>query len=198
MSEPGHLTSSAASQWLIVFDNAESSETILDYWPVANQGCALITTRNHNLAYEPAELGIEVLPFDKESGTRFILHLLSRDVASDVKSGEYESACELSARLSGHALAISQMTGLLNSRKWGISEFVGIYDRNTRQMLNRPGTNSMDAVWKLSFESLSPQNSIILGIMSYLVPDAVPQALFDNVNAQDLPPDLTFCADELQ
>lgn len=81
--------------------------------------------------FDPAETGIEVLPFDLESGARFVLHLLSNDIAADLTSQEAESATGLSERLSGHALAISQMAALINRRSWTINEFLAIYDRNT-------------------------------------------------------------------
>ncbi|KAF2836401.1 hypothetical protein M501DRAFT_1018761 [Patellaria atrata CBS 101060] len=114
---------------LLIYDNVESSDLIRKYWPVANQGCALITARNHNLAYEPAETGIEVLPFDTETGSVFVLHLLSLDIAADVATQESKSAAQLSERLGGYALAISQMAALIHRRSWTIEEFLAIYDR---------------------------------------------------------------------
>lgn len=168
----------------------------MKYWPVANQGCALITTRDHSLAYEPAEAGIEILPFYPEVGSRFILHLLPLDIAADVISRESQSAAQLSERLSGHALAISQMAGLIYRRSWTIEEFLTIYNRNTRKMLGMPGKNSLDAVWKLSFESLNEMCSIFLGVLSYITPDYIPQALFEPSNTLALPKSVEFCSDE--
>ncbi|KAJ6780996.1 hypothetical protein PWT90_09037 [Aphanocladium album] len=184
-------------RWLLVYDNAETFELLLKYWPVASQGCVIITSRNHSFAYEPAETGIEVLPFDRESGSGFILHMLSLDIVTSISSQDVQSSLQLSEKLSGHALAISQMTGLIHRRSWSISEFIAIYDRNTRQIHGMPGTNSLDAVWRLSFQSLSPDCTTMLGIMCYLTPDSIPQALFEPVGAQDLPTKLEFCHDEL-
>jgi len=181
----------------LIFDNAESLDLLLRYWPVADQGCALITTRNHALAFEPAETGIEILPFDRAAGSGFILHLLSRDIAADISSQDAKSALDLSEKLSGHALAISQMAGLIHRRSWSIAEFVAIYDRNTREMLGMPGTNSLDAVWRLSFESLNENCAMMLGILCYLMPDSIPQALFEPSDRNDLPATLNFCSHEL-
>lgn len=163
---------------------------------MAKQGCALITTRNHSLVYEPAETGIEVLPFDQESGSRFILHLLSLDIAKDVSDSEVKSASGLSERLSGHALAIAQMAALIHRRSWTIEEFLSIYDRNTRKMLGMSGRNSLDAVWKLSFESLDLKGAALLGVLSYIGPDSIPQALFEAFDSSSWPKALRFCSDE--
>ncbi len=134
---------------LLNFDNAVDSELLFKYWPVANKGCALITTRNHFLAFDPGEAGIEVVPFDLEFGSRFVIHLLLIDFATEVISQETKSATELSERLSGHALAISQMASSIHRRSWTIQEFLAIYDRNTQKMLGMPGHNSLDAALRI-------------------------------------------------
>ena len=179
----------------MIFDNSENVELLLKYWPVSNHGEALITTRNHTLAYEPAEMGYEVLPFDKESGSQFLLHLLSSEVATDISTQEAQSAYDLADRLSGHALAISQMAGLIHRRKWSIEEFLTVYDRNSQKLFGIPGYNSLDAVWKLSFESLDQDCIALLGVVSFISPDSIPQELFDDDSIR-LPDSLRFCKDE--
>ncbi|KAK2601555.1 hypothetical protein QQS21_004873 [Conoideocrella luteorostrata] len=186
-----------SASWLLIYDNVEKLDLLLRYWPVAEQGCVLITTRNHMFAFEPADTGIEILPFDRETGSRFIIHLLSRDIATDIDSSDLESALELSDKLSGHALAITQMAGLIHRRSWSIEEFLETYNRNTRQMLGAPGRNSMDTVWRLSFGSLNSDGANLLGIMCYLTPDTIPQALFEQFDAEDVFPQLRFCSHEL-
>ncbi|OAA56072.1 Tetratricopeptide-like helical [Cordyceps fumosorosea ARSEF 2679] len=178
-------TNLLACRWLLVYDNAETFELLLKYWPVASQGSVTITSRNHSFAYEPAETGIEVLPFDRQSGLGFILHMLSLDIATGISSQDVQSSLQLSDKLSGHAFAISQMTGLIHRRSWSIAEFIAIYDRNTRQIHGMPGINSLDA-------SLSQGCANMLGIMCYLTPNSIPQTLFKPVDVQDLPPELGF------
>lgn len=60
-----------------------------------------------------------------------------------------------------------------------------------------PGTNSLEAVWRLSFQSLSQDCATLLGIMCYLTPDSIPQVLFEPVGVQDLPSELEICRDQL-
>ena len=44
------------------------------------------------MASDPAELGIEVLPFEPEIDSQLLLHLLARDIAADVSGQEVKSA----------------------------------------------------------------------------------------------------------
>ena len=121
----------------------------------------MVTTRNHSLAFEPAETGIEIAPFDTDVGSRFLLHLLSLNIAQDLSTGEVKSAHELAEKLSGHALGISQMAGLIYRQSWSIQEFLAIYNKNTRKVHEISGGNSLGAVWQLSFESLDPEWRIL-------------------------------------
>ncbi|OQU99113.1 hypothetical protein CLAIMM_04795 [Cladophialophora immunda] len=185
------------AKWLIIFDNAEDANLLLEYWPMASRGSIIITTRNHALAFEPAEAGIEVAHFDPSEGSGFLIHLLSMDIANDLNNAETQSALELSERLSGHALAISQMAGLIHRRAWSIGDFIRMYDKNMQKFLTSTGRGAgLDTVWKLSFESLDRPAFSLLGIMSWLMPDEIPYALFETSNPSNLPESLSFLLDE--
>lgn len=181
---------------MLIFDNANDENVLIDYWPVASKGCALITTRNHNLAFQPADTGIEILPFGTEAGSGFLLHLLSLDIADKLTVQEAKSAHELSERLSGHALAISQMAGLIHRRSWSIEEFLAIYDKNTQKIHGSATGDSLDTVWYLSFKSLEPECSAFLGVLCYVSPDSIPQELFESTAA--LPPGLELYQDTMK
>lgn len=156
----------------------------------------LVTTRNPALAFQPAETGIEILPIDNDVGSKLVLHLLSMDIVHELSSGETESAQELSEKLSGHALEISQKTGLINQRSWSIQEFMRIYDKNTMKL---HGNAHIATVWKLSFESLCASSAAFLGVLSYLMPDSISQELFQSADPKLLlPTSLQFCADDLE
>ncbi|MCJ1385774.1 hypothetical protein MMC17_008898 [Xylographa soralifera] len=171
-----------SSKWLLVFDNVEDSELLLEYWPVSSHGHALVTTRNHSLLFEPVQTGVEVFCFDREAGSQFLLHLLKMDVIKDLSAGETKSAIDLSEKLSGHALAISQMAGLIHRRSWSITEFLSIYEDNLKKKQGPHGlSEALDAVWQLSFESLDTKCSALLGVLSYVSPDSIPQAFFSEV-----------------
>ena len=177
-----------------MFDNVEDSNLLRDYWPIVNRGHALITTRNHSLAFEPAEIGVEVLAFEPDDGSKLLLHLLSLDITNDLNAREAKSALELAEKLSGHALAISQMASLIHQRSWSIEQFVPVYMKSTKRLHQ----TALDAVWKLSFEALDSMSSALLGVLSYIAPDSVPQALFEPTDSSRLPKTMHFCNDEFR
>ncbi|KAI1083670.1 TPR-like protein [Whalleya microplaca] len=183
---------STTAKWLLVFDNAESPDVLLRYWPPACSGLILITTRNHNLAFEPAGGGLEVPHFDSQSGSDLILHLLRLNISQDLAEAESSSAVQLSERLSGHALALSTMAGLIHRRQWTIQEFLKVYDRDKERIHLR----SLDAIWHLSFESLSPEAFRLLGILSFLMPDSIQYDLLYREDMVDLPSLISFCTDD--
>jgi hypothetical protein len=77
-----------------------------------------------------------------------------------------------------------------------LPEFISICNKHARKLHGLSGKNSLDAVWQLSFESLDPQSFSLLGVMSILMPDSIPQYLFESEEASKLPSDLASCADE--
>ncbi|PKY07762.1 hypothetical protein P168DRAFT_322995 [Aspergillus campestris IBT 28561] len=76
-------------RWMIIYDNAETTELLRDYWPLSgSKGKVLITTRNHLLGFDPADTGIEILPWDTETGSKFLLHLLAGHIGTDILANE--------------------------------------------------------------------------------------------------------------
>ncbi|KAF8851460.1 hypothetical protein BDZ45DRAFT_730880 [Acephala macrosclerotiorum] len=55
---------------------------------------------------------------------------------------------------------------------------------------------AISAIWRLSFISLTPSAKSLLGVLSFVMPDSIPQALFMPANSEDLPASMRFCADE--
>jgi hypothetical protein len=172
-------------------------DLICDHWPAANRGQALITTRNRSFAFEPANGGLEIQTWDTETGSRFLLHLLSTDIGAELTENDSKSAYQLSQKLSGHALAISHMAGLIHRRSWSIAEFMEIYDQHPSKMHGVSGNNSINALWDMAFRSLDDHCRAILGVLCFVSPDDVPQALFERESASDLPESLQFCSDHL-
>ena len=185
----------SACRWLLIFDNAESADLLMTCWPTAPRGQAIITTRNHNLAFFPANGGLEITAWNIEKGSQFLIHLLSTDISKQLTEKEAKGAHELSLQLSGHALALSLMAGLIHCRSWSIDEFVEIYKRQPHKVNKMFGSNSINALWEMSFRSLSEKTSAILRVLAFLSPDIIPQALFEPKDSNALPDSLKFCED---
>lgn len=182
----------------MIFDNAEDLTLLRSYWPVVGRGQALITTRNPELAFELAKGRIEVKTWDPELGSKFLIHLLSTNIGQQLRDDEAASAHELSRRLSGHALAISHMAGLIHRRAWTIAEFVEIYNQHPSEMQGISENNSINALWDFAFRSLDANQKAILGVMSFIEPDNIPESLFETSPAPGLPHALTFCSNSLR
>jgi hypothetical protein len=181
-------------RWLMIFDNVESSDLLQDYWPLG-QGHSLVTTRDHALAFEPADSGLEVHPFSNQEGAGFLMHLLSRDVDYSICNDDLTSATQLSSTLGGHALAISQMAGFIHRRSWSIPEFLNVYEKQANRF---QWLGNLDFLWRLSFESLSGPASNLLAILCLLDPDAMPQELFELNDSIHVPKSLGFAQDEFR
>lgn len=191
------------AKWLLVYDNVESSRVFDLYWPAANHGSVLITTRRRSLTAQPINKAIGLEEFTPLSGAQFLVHLLQGRVVRE-EDPEFQAAIKVSIRLSGLALAISQMAALINARNMSPEKFIIHYDKYQSKMLQErkpgwkyPGYNhALDTVWELSFNALKSESRILLSIMSYLAPDSIPLQLF-NGSAESLKrPSIAFCADE--
>lgn len=173
-----------------MYDNVDSFEVLHSHWPSsAAKGHALITTRNTTLAYEPAETGIEVSAWDKETGSQFLLHLLSGQIRADMLANEAKSALELSERLSGHALALAKMGGVIHRRSWTIQELVEVYDRQLELK------HGIGPVWQISFQNLNTYSSSLLSIFALCSADKIPQGLLEPETPESLPKGLGWFAD---
>ncbi|EKJ79604.1 hypothetical protein FPSE_00289 [Fusarium pseudograminearum CS3096] len=178
--------------WLLIYGNVPSAGVLSGYWPIASRGHVIITTRNSSVAYRQASSAIEITSWDVTMGSEFLMFLLQREFGNDAKK-EGISALELSRWLSGHALGISHMAGLIHKRSWTISEFMNVYLNNPRRVDGKQGSE-LQALWDFSFQSLDTDVRSFLGVLSFLMPDNIPQSLFEIT--EGLPNRLDFCSDQ--
>lgn len=178
--------------WLIVYDNISSADSLRPFWPASSRGHAIITTRNPSIAFDHASTTVEVPSWDAQTGSEFLLFLLKKEVGADVAT-EGISALELSKRLSGHALGLAHMAGLISRRSWSIAEFVSVYSKNSR----RAHDSELQTLWDFSFRSLELEARQLLGVLAFLMPDNIQQSLFE-LTEEELPGRLKFCSDEFR
>ena len=192
-----------ASNWLLVFDNVENHHILTSYWPVTNQGAVLVTTRRRVVASQPVEFGLEIKDFSAEEGAKFLLHLI---VDRKANADEETAALELSTKLSGHALAISQMAAYMNARTMLIRSFLNLYNKYPQRLHRekKPGwtyigyNHSLDTVWDISFEALNDSAKALLGVLCFCTPDSIPATLLAPSDPTILTKSLFFCQDELR
>ncbi|KAK8013187.1 NB-ARC and TPR domain protein [Apiospora marii] len=162
------------------------------WFALSGHGRAIITTRDRSLAFEPASFGLEVSSWDGQKGSEFLIFLLKRSIGRDTEAEE-NSALVLSQRLSGHALAIQHMAALIHDGEFSIQEFMNMYLKDPRRA---HASNELTALWDFSFQALDKESFALLGVIAILMPDGIPQQLFEHQNGRRLPEGLEFCADE--
>ena len=180
------------TSWLLVFDNVEDIDLIRQCWPRAMQGSVLVTTRNNEVAIDPCDKGIEVPVFGPDEGSQFLLDLVDRGKYS---KDEKDAAKELSESLGGLPLALNLMAQQIKLGRKKVRQLRDDYQRDPRKhhrtrIKNFTYAHSLETVFRASFALLTPEAFAILGPMSFISPDGVPEALFQS---SDLPDALRFC-----
>lgn len=191
------------AKWLLIFDNVEDVHILEDCWPVAERGSVLVTARHHSVAVQPIDDGIEIETFSTEEGADFLHHLLPESGNSAL---ERQARLDLSTRLSGHALAISQMVALIKAKKMSVSSFVPYYDKYTKKIHRdrKAGwkylgyDHTLDTVWLLSFGALSTSARLCLSVFAFIDPDRIPRQLFEPSEDASLPGTVECLRDEYE
>ncbi|PVH79292.1 hypothetical protein DL98DRAFT_655534 [Cadophora sp. DSE1049] len=178
-------------KWLVIFDNVESSEVLAPYWPRnSHRGRAIVTTRNLSLAFDPAVSGLEIEHWDTETGAEYLLFLLKKAVGQDLTS-ETASARTLSQKISGHALALSQVAGLIHDGEWSVQEWTTMYLEHPRET----HVNELAKLWTFAFRTLEQKDKnsfALLGILSFLMPDNIQGEILQPKTDLELPQGLGF------
>ncbi|KAJ8131316.1 hypothetical protein O1611_g2307 [Lasiodiplodia mahajangana] len=175
-------------RWLLVYDDVPSTGIPTRYWPISRQGHVIITTRMSSVAFAEAGTTIEVT-LDDMMGSEFLMFLLKEETGNDPERDRV-STQEPSHRLGGYPPAISHMARVIHPRSLTIPEFLRIYLNNTMHLHG----SVFKALWGFSFQALDDPAHAFLGVLSFLMPDHIPQSLFEP--KKQLPKSLEFCNDE--
>lgn len=89
------------------------------------------------------------------------------------------------------------MAAMIRDNTWTITEFMEAYRKNPR----KAHTTDLEAIWDFSFRSLEkkyPQSLRILGVAAFLMPDNIPQAVFQYPNDSEEAEGFEFCKDDFE
>lgn len=168
------------ASWLIIFDNADDSTILEEYWPIFGSGSILVTSRDPSAKTRLGTLGasIDLQPFDEEAGAALFRKLSNRDE-------EEELSREISRELGGLPLAIAQMAGIVRYQQLEFAEFLGryrdwsarsdlySYSVGGRLKLRRGTVASVFALDHLDEEAQS-----LIQLCSVMDPDCIQESLF--------------------
>lgn len=185
--------------WLMLFDNADQSEVLFDFWPTEGQGSVLVTCRDilandSSLPYA-RDNSHEVDTLSVEDSARFLRRLVpNSDTAENLKY-----SIEIAKCLDGIPLAITQMAAIMRKKRLSFREFLTEYKKpNQKSRFHSLDIHAHDSphfrkryehtiasVWAL--ESLTQESFALLTVISLLAPDRIePQLFFSDINTGTL------------
>jgi hypothetical protein len=151
-------------------------------------GSILITSRKyHNFSKDMHRRGDTVKPFDSKQSWELLLQLLGEDWKRMDREGKFPqsevtAAKNLLERLEGLALAIQQAAILIKDSDVGgptISKTLETFKERIRTLPERfssersPAEKALDALWDMSFSSLSSNARTLLGVLAWLSPGTI-------------------------
>ena len=180
-------TLAIAVPWLLIFDNADSSDKedlFHEFWPAGDHGSILITSRDTTL-YK--SVGGEVLSgLAEKSAVTLLVQLCrpqGRDGTLEISSYETETALRIVEHMGYLPLAITQAAEVIVKDSCLLSDFLEAY--NDREILEcsrsiksigKPGEKypfDLSTVWNMSFDTLGHEQQAFVNIISFLDPDRI-------------------------
>ena len=176
--------------WSLISDiwlthQLERDQILRGYWPIGASGAILITSRKyHNFSKDLQRRGETIKPFDPTQSWDLLLQLLGDDWKKMEREGhippsEVLAAKSMLERLGGLALAIQQAAILIKNPEIGgptISKTYEMFKEKIRTLPERHVSErssteiSLDALWDMTFNSLTKNARALLGVLAWLSP----------------------------
>ena len=198
------LTEDSDHPWLMILDNADSSEewlssdrnsdapfrALIDYLPRCAHGNILITTRDSQLGQKLSES--KQKPLDVERLSPYEAEALLRVRLTHKESLNDEDAKELTAALEYLPLTIGQAAAYLNEIDMSAQDYLILFRRGLADVpellsesihdpaRDRETSNSIFQTWRLSFRRIAKEDSRaaeLLSIMSMLDREGISEDL---------------------
>ncbi|MFB8772861.1 FxSxx-COOH system tetratricopeptide repeat protein [Streptomyces broussonetiae] len=179
------------SNWLLVFDNAESPEAVRNYFPTTPGtgpiGSILVTSRNPqwNTLAHPLEVDV----FKREES----IHLLQRR-NPDLPDSE---ADQLAAVLGDLPLAVEQASAWRAETGMPAAEYLRLFEEKRAELMtvSQPThyEETVATAWNVSLDHLERKNAAalqLLQVCAYLAPEPVSRSLFSRAPVEPIAPDL--------
>lgn len=174
-------------RWLLVFDAAETPESVQPFFPTNGPGEILITSRNADWAGVARPLELAVFKRDES------IELLGRRGPEIDKA----DANKLAEKLGDLPLAIEQAAAWRAVTGMPVSEYLRLFDESVAEILDTsapPGYElSVAAAWSVSFDELKVRNPAahqILHICAFFSPEPISRDLFTGVSRVSISPEL--------
>jgi tetratricopeptide (TPR) repeat protein len=174
-------------RWLLVFDSAESPETVRPFFPTNGPGEILITSRNPDWAGIARPL--EVAVFKREESKELL-----RRRGPEIDDEEADRLAEVLGDL---PLAIEQAAAWRAETGMPVDEYLRLFDEKVAEILDTSAPAdyelSVAAAWNVSFDELRTRNPAahqLLQVCAFFAPEPISRSLFTGVRGVSIAPEL--------
>ncbi|KAG9114449.1 hypothetical protein FRC07_007645, partial [Ceratobasidium sp. 392] len=181
--------STTQEPWLLVFNNADSSEVHLrEYFPRGTHGNILVTTRSRDLALlsQGANAACQVSGLPPAEAMQ-LLFKTSRIQDENLAQDETSAGLELITLFGCLALAVVQAGAYIWRTGCGLTDYRDMYYKRRQTLLeeykNMPikvddYRETVYTTWTMSYEQLGPRAAQLLHIIASFHHDNIPEAMF--------------------
>lgn len=175
------------SNWLLVYDNADSPEDVLPYLPTGGSGQILVTSRNSQWLTMARPLEVDVF---QRRESKQLLQRRGPDL-TDADAGRLAEA------LGDLPLAIAQAAAWRAETGMAADEYLELLEEQQIELLDVPAApdypRSVAAAWNLSLARMRRKNLSALRILqtcAFFAPEPVPRSMFSNGRGIAVVPEL--------
>ncbi|KAL7907170.1 hypothetical protein GGI35DRAFT_486961 [Trichoderma velutinum] len=188
--------------WLVIFDDLDNASVIEDFWPCRGRGSIIVTSVVSDIIFDLNPYVIKVPAFSEAEAIDCFLDQLCLDNTVELNKSW---AAKINQELRGYPLAIVRVAAFARSRKLRIEECAEQIELALNEARETSRIETYDdylkdihTVWKKPFEELSKNSQAmgLLGMLSYVAAEAIPQALFTpKLSRIELSKNMLFCQD---
>lgn len=171
--------------WLLIFDNVDDFEVVRKFLPEKGDGAVLLTTRLQAVGTHIRKVSLNTLSL--EEGMMFFQERLGEGEdpgRRTLSEPERRDAAELAALLGGLPLALEQAAAYIEEYRCSLAEYVRLYQEQRATLLQMQKLDPNDyrasvaTTWLISFqrvEEANPDAVLLLRLLAFLHPDAIPE-----------------------
>jgi len=191
------------SDWLFIFDNADTPELIEDFMPIDFQGHILLTSRAQ--AFDNIGI-INPIEMQKMSPNEAEKFLIKRTGRSKLPASERECLKKLAEELDYLPLALEQAGAYMYRKKCAFQDYLLSYRKMGITLLEKSKViaakypKSVATTWLINFEQIEQTSQAaadILRVSAFLHPDKISLEIFV-AGAKELGPEISESLKDVQ
>ena len=179
----------------MIFDNAESWDSIERFWPSRGCGAIIVTSQVAGSFSQALSFHIVPPPLSTEEGSRLLLELMQCNQPSEQDMASAEGVSDM---VGGLPIAIAHMAGYMFTSKTSPRELrqrletEEVYEiwQKAKPCITPLYEETLDRVWHIALKELSASAIELLYVISMLNPDAIPDELLERWASPNTEPSL--------